>query len=144
MGKRKIILLSVMFIAIASFALSPVSAASKTIDTDFWNYKHYKYNNKLIGLTFDKKVGNYKIKLKNEYTFLKHGEKKHYKNIQINLESKKKFKSATFYMYNTKTHKFVTKYTLKPKKMNKGKLYKIKKDMPYRTNNYVGKIVIKT
>ena len=85
MNKRKIIILTILFVAIAGFALAPASAAKKTVKIYNKDWKSGK-NSAVLGYETEKMVikksGNYYVygcydKNKNKKT--------NYKNLKIKL-----------------------------------------------------------
>lgn len=141
MNKRKIIILMVLFVAVAGFCLAPASAATKTVKFQPKNYKYYES----VSFYTKKTVSPYKIQITNDYNL---GPKsKYFENIVMSVESKKKFKSATFYLSDINNNKLKKKYNFKAKYeyVSPGsKAYRIHKVKWGYHNLYCSKVVIKS
>ncbi|MCL2686943.1 MAG: hypothetical protein FWE58_00195 [Methanobrevibacter sp.] len=113
MNKKKIIILAILFVAVAGFALEPASAAAKTHKTDKLYFKQYEKNKFDV---FVKKLNKANI-IEGLYTHPKvtsQGEPnsvlvgfresypaKQYKITKIKIKFKKTVKGKTY--YSTKT-----------------------------------------
>lgn len=135
MNYKKIIILLILFVAVAGLTMSTVNAASKTIKIQDKEWKNDAgYQEGVPGGKFvNKKYGNFDIGMGVDYQDLnkrwamKYMPQNYFEELLLGVQSKKKFKSATFYLYDDKTGKYNKKVTLKAKYK---KLY---------LNNYIGK-----
>lgn len=120
---KKIIILAILFVAVAGMTINTASAATKTITIQnkdwkcFWN----SVDDTPMDKYAEKKSGKYEIRIIAEYqdsdkrwatTYMP---TKYFKSLVLRTESKKKFKSATYYLYDDKTGKYKKKITLKAK-----------------------------
>ncbi|MDR2967891.1 MAG: hypothetical protein LBU74_08100 [Methanobacteriaceae archaeon] len=123
MNKKNILILLFILTIAIGFSISTVSAATKTINIknndwkSFWNYVDKTPMDKYTL----KKSGDFKIEVSVEYQnnskkwAIKNMPKNYFKSIVLGSESKKKFKSAAYYLYDDKTGKYKKKLTFKPK-----------------------------
>nr|WP_302577858.1 hypothetical protein [Methanobrevibacter arboriphilus] len=126
MEKKKIFIIILLFVAVAGFTLSNVSAvegASNTVkiyNKDWkgnWNYIEKTPMDKYV----IKKSGNFRVQVNTEYQrdskkwAIKNKPKSYFKGLTLYVSSKKKFKSATFYLHDDKTGNYKKKLTYKAK-----------------------------
>ncbi|MDR2967892.1 MAG: hypothetical protein LBU74_08105 [Methanobacteriaceae archaeon] len=125
MNKKSILILLFILTIAIGFSISTVSAAQKTIhiknkdwETE-WNteeknisekYVMKEYGSVHVGIFLDYQRGNKKWAMKNM-------PKKYFESFVIMVESKKKFKTGVFYLYDDKTGKYKKKLTLKSRYM---------------------------
>ena len=136
-----------MLVMVINLAIGSVTAASKTINIkngeweSFWGAASNSEMDKYV----IKKSGNFEVKIDMEYQkynkkwATKNMPKKYFKKLVLSAESKKKFKSATFYLYDDKTGKYQKKLTFKPQSTyldpaTKGYFVYKKYDMNHRYN----------
>jgi hypothetical protein len=120
MEKRKIIILAILFVAIAGLALAPVSAATKTYKTGKLYFKPYE-KNKFD--SFAKKLNNANI-IEGLYTYPKVASQGEPNSVWVGFRDAKP---------GTKYYK-ITKITIKFNKKVNGKTY-------YSTKNFNKSIV---